>query len=1113
MATYTIPVVGELVRVRARRHVVEDVAAPSVDRPTDQHLVTLACIEDDSAGERCAVLWETEPDARVLSPRDGAPARVEDFDPAHQFAAWYYAIRWNALSAADLRRVQAPFRAGISVESYQFEPLYKALAQPRVRLFIADDVGLGKTIEAALIVRELMLRQRVHRVVVAAPASVLTQWQEELDTRFGLTFVIVDRAYLRARRRERGWQFNPWKTHPRFIISHALLRDPHYTAPLRALLREDPAGSMLVLDEAHHAAPASGAQTAHDSAFTRTLRDLAPLFEHRIFLSATPHNGHSNSFSALMEILDPSRFLRGLPVEKKSREAVMVRRLKSELRRVGVPFAERKVVRVAIQGLDDDDPDLVLAARLDAYCTLREEAAAEASKEVQRVTFLSMTTLRKRLLSSVRALRRTLEAHKAGLAQRATQAAARAAQSPASLWQVDAPGPDDERASDDPETIEQGMSDAVTAASAQLPTAADPIKVGALLDDLLALATTHEHRPDARVRALLQWIRQHLLTADPSPGWNHRRLIVFTEYVDTQRYLEAQLAQGLRDVRDGTPFHQRIATLDGQPGNNEQRDALKRRFNADPSEEPLRILVCTDAAREGINLQSHCTDLFHFDLPWNPSRLEQRNGRIDRKGQPAEEVRCHYFVLVQRPEDEVLEALVRKTETIRRDLGSLGDVLVQRTEGLLRKGFSRRRAASLARDITDLPLFPSKPPGAPDPDDDGLTEAPSVERLKADLGEAPPSQEQLQRTKVINDKLRADAEAQMEFGEAAFRQCLDVALALSKQPPLAPDPGGKLWHLAPLDGSPATLAQHGDLHTGRPLDASWAETLDGLRIPYGMEPGHDERPYPASDRWTWRRRSRLRPLRFRASAVADEHSVHMHLEHRVAQRLLGQLSAQTFTRKTSLRATVLTVPRGTDRVVLLGRLVLFGPRGHRLHDEVLARAAEWTGAHQEGRAPLQVLDHRAAQNTLKDLQTAFANPSSDGVVPFLRGRFLGSLAADVSELRGALQLDALSQSEAITHKLQRLGTERADELHGLLTRQQEALQTKLSNPKQLSLMDRKGFSEADRKALQSIVHAWRLRIETLKDEIATAPAAVKAEYAVKHTHFELLGVVYLTRAS
>jgi superfamily II DNA/RNA helicase len=102
--------------------------------------------------------------------------------------------------------------------------------------------------------------------------------------------------------------------------------------------------------------------------------------------------------------------------------------------------------------------------------------------------------------------------------------------------------------------------------------------------------------------------------------------------------------------------------------------------------EPLRILVATDAAREGINLQAHCADLFHMDLPWNPGRLEQRNGRIDRALQPEPEVRCHYFVYPARREDRVLETLVRKIDTVQRELGSLGGVLLEEMEQALANG-------------------------------------------------------------------------------------------------------------------------------------------------------------------------------------------------------------------------------------------------------------------------------------------------------------------------------------------------------------------------------------------------------------------------------------------
>jgi len=114
------------------------------------------------------------------------------------------------------------------VARFEGEPLRKALLQPRVALFIADDVGLGKTIEAGLILREMLMRQKIKRVVISCPPSVVRQWQEEMESRFGFIFQVFDRNYVATKRRERGYGINPWKTHTRFIISHVLLREEAY---------------------------------------------------------------------------------------------------------------------------------------------------------------------------------------------------------------------------------------------------------------------------------------------------------------------------------------------------------------------------------------------------------------------------------------------------------------------------------------------------------------------------------------------------------------------------------------------------------------------------------------------------------------------------------------------------------------------------------------------------------------------------------------------------------------------------------------------------------------------------------------------------------------------
>jgi SNF2 family DNA or RNA helicase len=384
-----IPQTGDIVRVRARQYLVEGIElAPN---PTDSALVRLSCLEDDSQGDPLEVLWDREIDARLISGANWEQIASRGFDAPRLFSAYLHTLRWNCVTATDERLFQAPYRAGIEVKSYQLEPLRVALGMPRVNLFIADDVGLGKTIEAGLILREMLMRQKVRRCVICVPPSVVRQWRDEMEERFGLPFVIYDRDYVARVRQERGWGINPWKTHTRFIISHALVRDEVYAAPLRDWLGVFSTGSLLILDEAHNVAPSSGAKYALDSKLTRAMRDLAPRFEHRLFLSATPHNGHSNSFSALLELLDPQRFCRGVPVEPKLRDEVMVRRLKSDLRAIGEQFPKRNVLRVLVDSLPESAPELQLSKLLQAYRFAREARLASATKLQQASALLVVT--------------------------------------------------------------------------------------------------------------------------------------------------------------------------------------------------------------------------------------------------------------------------------------------------------------------------------------------------------------------------------------------------------------------------------------------------------------------------------------------------------------------------------------------------------------------------------------------------------------------------------------------------------------------------------------------------------------------------------------------------
>jgi hypothetical protein len=456
------------------------------------------------------------------------------------------------------------------------------------------------------------------------------------------------------------------------LVSHRLLIDEAYVGPLRDWLGTFRSGTLFILDEAHHAAPASGQRYAIDSQMTRAVRDLAPRFEHRLFLSATPHNGHSNSFSALLELLDPQRFCRGVPVTPKYRDEVVVRRLKEDLRAIQGGFPKRSIVQIDLDGLPEDAPELQLSALLDQYRTLREERLQQAPKRIQAAAGLLITGLQQRLLSSIDAFARTLRVHRRTVQRQWDALHAEADASRLRTSSLDlltgAVDSDDERATLSEEELQAEEEAQIATASA---TTRGPLADQAardlfareqqLLDAMTTIAEATRGLPDARVEHLLAWIRQHLCPTLGQPGatWTHTRVIIFTEYDDTKRYLYHQLEAA---IAGSDRAAHRIAVYHG-PTPPAQREEIKQAFNTDPAKHPVRILIATDAAREGLNLQAHCWHLFHFDVPWNPSRLEQRNGRIDRKLQPHPEVFCHYFVYTQRPEDRILQVLVRSSSS------------------------------------------------------------------------------------------------------------------------------------------------------------------------------------------------------------------------------------------------------------------------------------------------------------------------------------------------------------------------------------------------------------------------------------------------------------------
>jgi hypothetical protein len=397
---------------------------PSPLNPTSeppQHLVSLLSVEDDALGEELQVVWEVEPGAGVIE--KVALPEPTGFDPPDRLDAFLDAVRWRAASTADVRNIQAPFRSGIDIEDYQLDPVVRAIQMPRVSLLVADDVGLGKTIESGLVALELIIRHRARRVLVVCPASLQVQWRDQMRDKFGLDFRVVDSDLMKDLRRRRGIHVNPWSHFPRLITSIDFLKRER---PLRLFRETLPAEGesvyprrydVLIVDEAHNCAPAGRGRYATDSLRTEAVRLLAPYFEHKLFLTATPHNGYSESFTALLELLDNQRFARGMATGTREffrqRDAVMVRRLKSELPKDD--FGRDRFPKRVLEAQEVDYPaeEKRVHAALRRYAELRQ-ANVQDNAERFATEFVLMT-LKKRLFSSPAAFLRTLGQHEDSL--------------------------------------------------------------------------------------------------------------------------------------------------------------------------------------------------------------------------------------------------------------------------------------------------------------------------------------------------------------------------------------------------------------------------------------------------------------------------------------------------------------------------------------------------------------------------------------------------------------------------------------------------------------------------------------------------------------------------
>ncbi len=999
-----IPRAGMLATVRNRRGVVA--AVEPFDGGTGRlHLVHLEYADDHApAGER--LLWEIEPQRRLLEPNAlPDPAHAGGAMPADDFDALLRAARWTALSPyldpgggdgrAPQEPVASPFHGGVRIEGYQLVPLLKALRMPRVSLLIADDVGLGKTVEAGLILTELLLRRRIQRVLVLTPASLRQQWQEELWEKFALRFEVVDRRATERLRRRLGMDATPWRSFSRIVASYHYLRQPDVLEQFLAACRT-PAGSphlpwdLLIVDECHNLMPAPFGE---DSELCRMLRLAAPRFEHRLFLSATPHNGHTRSFTGLLEMLDPVRFARTSEMSPAMRgrvEDVVVRRLKRDVntRSAARRFCTRRPPQALPLAIDPREA--ALSAAFDAFRAAVRALVSTRPAPRRRTGAFAVEILGKRLLSCPTAFAESWSRARQGFS----------GAEPATENEVAAAERTLRRETGDDREAQQREATAATVAGAWLRNFAGDLDVpirgieralDALGFDLDGAPPITEQTPaaDARFEALLTLIRDLLIEPPPDnpavppstaaplptaalpppnrgaapaaqrmPGRFRpdERLIVFTEYKTTLDYL----ARRLRERYPGD----RVLTLfgSGGPGGMDQtdREHVKAAFN-DPAA-PVRVLVATDAASEGLNLHRTARCLLHYDCPWNPSRLEQRNGRIDRYGQ-ARDVTVHHFAGAGDSDLQFLDHVIRKADEIREDLGSVNEVFDRAVHRRLVRG---EDAASVRADL-----------------DRGIAAARGGVDLEADATVAATADE-AREAAVIETMAR-----EIDLDPGALRDTLEAALAV---------PAGRPQLRADAE-SGFSRVLHPDL-------AGWRDVIDeAVRRP---APGGGHGPLPRlafSTEPFIERLGTLSVFRPRRDALL------VHLAHPLMQRALGVLTRSRYPgagNETS-RWTVRwgPVPAGADAVVLLS-LEELGVNAlretfHRWVRTLAFPVRDGLVGEPLAHAPAQ--DLRGARDTDDPEDRARAAAVFDDVRTGLQGRLRRHRDALTDRLRRQLRVD------------------------------------------------------------------------------------------------------------
>jgi superfamily II DNA or RNA helicase len=652
------------------------------------------------------------------------------------------------LDALEDNLLLAPIQSSVVPLPHQLYALNRAVSRDRIRYLLADEVGLGKTIEAGLVLRELKLRGRVKRILVVTPKGLVRQWQAEMRLHFGETFQFIEPSELAAFRQWRsggaGEEENLWRLHDQVICSLDSVKPlerrrgwgPEQLSTYNRERFEDlisAAWDLVIIDEAHRL----GGSTERVARYQLGAA-LAEASPYLLLLSATPHQGKTDQFMRLMQLLDREAFPDESSVNRDRVRPFVIRTEKRvSINAEGQPLFKPRVTRlqaVAWQARHGAQQRLY-----EAVTDYVRHGYNQAMAAKQRHIGFLMILMQRLVTSSTAAIRTTLEKR---------QALLDAPPSQANLLEI--ASPDEWADLDGQSQVELALQSSAWAV--------EKSEVEMLLE--LARAT-EAAGTDAKAEALLELIYK-LQQEEHDPAL---KVLIFTEFVPTQ----AMLA----DYLESRGFS--VATLNGS------MDLVARTRAQQVFSNTVRVLVSTDAGGEGLNLQ-FCHVIVNFDMPWNPMRIEQRIGRVDRIGQH-HVVRAINFVLEDTVEHRVREVLEAKLEVIAQEFGV-------------------DKAADVMDSVEADPLFDAlfvhglQNPEAIEQECDAV-----VSRLRATLAESK------QNSDLLADAHDLDADAARQWRDHPAQFWLERAITSG----LAARGGsvtqlGKAWRIKWADGSESAQA-------------------------------------------------------------------------------------------------------------------------------------------------------------------------------------------------------------------------------------------------------------------------------------------------------------------